>query len=167
MNRYGIKILIMDVDGTLTDGKIYMGENGEIMKVFDIKDGYAVSRVLPENHIIPIIITGRSSKIVEVRCNELGIKEVHQGCLDKRDKLMEIARRFGLTMGENGIIEGSAYIGDDLLDIPGINISKVSACPADAAEKVKEAVTYVCRNKGGEGAVREFIEWFLWGEEVA
>lgn len=67
-------------------------------------------------------------------------------------------------MGKNGIIEGSAYIGDDILDIPGMEISEVTACPADAAEKVKDVVTYVCRNKGGEGAVREFVEWLLWGE---
>lgn len=164
MNRHRIKILIMDVDGTLTDGKVYMGEKGETMKVFDIKDGYAIYHTLPVNNIIPVIITGRSSKIVEVRCDELGIKEVHQGCLDKRDKLVEIAGRLGLTMGKNGIIEGSAYIGDDILDIPGMEISEVTACPADAAEKVKDVVTYVCRNKGGEGAVREFVEWLLWGE---
>lgn len=154
----------MAVYGTLTDGKVYMGEKGEVMKVFDIKDGYAIYHTLPVNNIIPVIITGRSSKIVEVRCDELGIKEVHQGCLDKRDKLVEIAGRLGLTMGKNGIIEGSAYIGDDILDIPGMEISEVTACPADAAEKVKDVVTYVCRNKGGEGAVREFVEWLLWGE---
>ena len=80
-----IKYLVMDVDGTLTDGKIYMGENGEVMKAFNIKDGYAISYFLPSNGIIPIVITGRKSKIVENRCKELGITEVHQGCIDKKN----------------------------------------------------------------------------------
>ena len=111
MKKHNIKILVMDVDGTLTDGKIYMGAQGEIMKIFDIKDGYAIFHILPEY-----------DKIVETRCNELGVKEIHQGCLDKRDKLMEIVQKFGLNIGNRGIIEGSAYIGDDILDIPGIKV---------------------------------------------
>ena len=161
MKKHNIKILVMDVDGTLTDGKIYMGAQGEIMKIFDIKDGYAIFHILPEYDIIPIIITGRTSKIVETRCNELGVKEIHQGCLDKRDKLMEIVQKFGLNIGNRGIIEGSAYIGDDILDIPGIKVCEISGCPADAAEEVKKIVSYVCENKGGMGAVSEFVEWII------
>ena len=164
MNK--IKILIMDVDGTLTDGKIYMGEQGEVMKAFDVSDGYAIYYLLPQYGVIPVIITGRSSKIVEVRCHELRIKEVHQKCLNKKNKLEEIAQRFGLNIGKNGIIEGIAYIGDDILDIPGIKISELSACPVDAAEDVKKEVTYICRNKGGEGAVREFVEWLIWKNKL-
>ncbi len=161
MKKHSIKILVMDVDGTLTDGKIYMGAQGELMKIFDIKDGYAIFHILPAYIIIPIIITGRTSEIVEMRCNELGIKEIHQGCLDKRDKLMEIAQRFGLNIGESGIIEGSAYIGDDILYIQGVEVCEISACPADAAEEVKKIVSYICKNKGGMGAVREFVEWII------
>ena len=74
-----IKLFVMDVDGTLTDGKIYMGENGEIMKAFNVKDGYAIAHMLPEMEIIPVIITGRKSKIVENRAKELGITELYQG----------------------------------------------------------------------------------------
>ena len=86
-----IKLLVLDIDGTMTDGKIYIGEQGELMKAFDIKDGYAIYKLLPEHGIKPVVITGRSSKIVENRCLELGVSELHQGCLDKGEKLKEIA----------------------------------------------------------------------------
>ena len=80
-----IKLLFMDVDGTLTDGKIYMGENGELMKTFDIKDGYAIAHMLPEMSIIPVIITGRTSKIVENCAKELHVTELYQRKYDKTD----------------------------------------------------------------------------------
>ena len=78
-----IKLLIMDVDGTLTDGKIYMGDNGEVMKAFNAKYGYGITQILPQLDIIPVIITGRTSKIVENRAAELKISELYQGVLDK------------------------------------------------------------------------------------
>ena len=156
-----IKMLVMDVDGTLTDGKIYMSNSGEAMKAFNIKDGYAIYQMLPENGIEPVIITGRESKIVELRCGELGIREIHQGCIDKRSRMMEIAERKGLQITDNGVIRGCAYIGDDLLDIPGMEISEISGCPNDAADKVKEVVDHVCEKAAGDGAVREFIEWII------
>ena len=86
-----IKMLVMDVDGTLTDGKIYMGSDGEVFKAFDVKDGYAIAH-LHEVGIIPVIITGRKSKIVENRAKELNIKEVYQGVSDKVEKLKEVAK---------------------------------------------------------------------------
>ena len=88
-----IKILIMDVDGTLTDGSIYMGEYKEILKKFDVKDGYGIKNILPENGIIPVIITGRNSDILQNRCKELGIKDVIQGCSDKKNELEKIINR--------------------------------------------------------------------------
>lgn len=151
----------MDVDGTLTDGKIYMGENGEIMKAFDIKDGFAIYEILPKNGIIPVIITGRTSQIVEMRCKELGITEIHQGCIDKKSKMLEVAEKYGLAIGKNGRIENSAYIGDDILDISGMCISEVSACPVDAANEVKNIATYICKRKGGDCALREFVDWLV------
>ena len=78
-----IKYLIMDVDGTLTDGKIYMGPNGEAMKAFSVKDGYAINFILKPAGIVPIIITARTSQIVKLRCDELGIEKVYQGNLNK------------------------------------------------------------------------------------
>ena len=142
----------MDVDGTLTDGKIYMGENGEVMKAFNVKDGYAIAHMLPEMGIIPVIITGRKSKIVENRAKELGITELYQGVGDKLAQLKIVAEKYNATPEE------IAYIGDDLNDLECIEFCGVTACPVDAVEKVKKTVNLVCNKKAGEGAVRDFIE---------
>lgn len=147
-----IKLLAMDVDGTLTDGHIYMGAEGEVFKAFDVKDGYAIANLLPLLEIVPVIITGRTSVIVERRAAELGILELHQGVGNKLEKLIEIALKYHLSGSE------VAYIGDDLNDIPCIDYAGFSGCPCDAVEEVKKAVNYDCDSKAGRGAVREFIE---------
>lgn len=152
-----VKYLIMDVDGTLTDGKIYMGPDGEAMKAFSIKDGMAINYILKPRDITPVIITARNSSIVQHRCDELGIKEVYQGKLDKLTTLKEI-------VGEDGL--GScAYFGDDTLDLKCMNPIKeaggIVACPADAVREVKAVADYVCANKAGEGALRDFAEWLV------
>ena len=152
-----IEYLIMDVDGTLTDGKIYMGPDGEAMKAFSIKDGMVINYILKPAGIIPVIITARNSSIVQNRCNELVINEVYQGKLDKLTALKEI-------VGDTGL--GScAYFGDDTLDLecmlPIKGAGGIIACPADAVREVKTAVDYVCVNKAGEGALREFAEWLV------
>ena len=150
-----IKLLVMDVDGTLTDGKIYMGANGEVMKAFDVKDGYAIVNMLPEHRVVPVIITGRRSEIVENRASELGIKELHQGVQDKLPKLIEIAAKYNVNQS------AIAYIGDDLTDLTCIKLCGMSACPRDAVDEVKQRVNYVCEHDGGHGAVREFVEYIL------
>ena len=147
-----IKLLVMDVDGTLTDGKIYMGENGEVMKAFNVKDGYASAHMLPGIGVIPVIITGRKSKIVENRAKELGITELFQGIEDKLAQLKKVAEKY------NAAPEEIAYIGDDLNDLECIEFCGLTACPADAVEEVKQKVTYVCKKHGGKGALREFVE---------
>ena len=147
-----IKLLVMDVDGTLTNGKIYMGENGEVMKAFNIKDGYAIAHMLPEMDITPVIITGRKSKIVENRAKELGITELYQGVGDKLTQLKIVAEKYNATPEE------IAYIGDDLNDLECIEYCGVTACPADAVIEVKNNVDYICILVGGKGAVREFTE---------
>lgn len=150
-----IRVLVMDVDGTLTDGKIYMGENGEICKAFNIKDGYGIHDILNPAGIIPVIITGRQSKIVENRCKELGISEIHQGIKDKVSKLVEVVDRLDVQLAE------VAYIGDDLNDMPCMKAVKeaggIVGCPADAVKEVKDFSGFVATSRGGEGAVREFI----------
>ena len=155
-NVMGIKILVMDVDGTLTDGKIYMGDNGEVCKAFNIKDGYGIHDILIPAGIIPVIITGRRSKIVENRCAELGITEIHQGVKDKVEKLMEVISRIGVELKE------TAYIGDDLNDMTCMRTVKeaggIVGCPADAAKEVREYSDFVAMARGGDGAVREYIE---------
>lgn len=150
MNK--IRILVMDVDGTLTDGKIYMGNNGEMMKAFDIKDGYGIANLLPELQITPVIITGRKSQILENRCKELKIEHLYQGIADKIQVLEQVLKEMKLERAN------VAYIGDDVNDLECMRIAGITGCPADACEEIKKAVTYVCSRKGGAGAVREFIE---------
>lgn len=154
-----IKALVMDVDGTLTDGKIYMSEQGELFKAFDIKDGLGIHDLLPNAGIMPIIITGRSSKILENRCAEIGIERVYQGCCNKVEKFCEIAKELGFSEDESGVYREIAYIGDDLNDLLCMRRCGVVGCPADAAEEVKKIATFASTKAGGNGAVREFIEW--------
>lgn len=150
-----IKLFVMDVDGTMTDGHIYIGANGEMMKAFDVKDGYAIYHMLPAHGIIPVIITGRSSEIVAARAKELKIAELYQGISDKLSKLKDVAAKYGASPEE------IAYIGDDLNDLDCIRYCGCTACPADAVETVRSTVQYVCKHNGGRGAVREFVEHFL------
>ena len=113
-----IKYLVMDVDGTLTDGKIYMGTSGEILKAFDIKDGYGIHDMLIPYGITPVIITGRSSKILENRCRELSITDLFQGIKDKIDVLKQY------LCSNNSSLQEVAYIGDDLNDLPCMKLVK-------------------------------------------
>ncbi len=148
-----IKLLVMDVDGTLTDGRIYIGAQGEVMKAFDVRDGYAIAHILPQLEITPVIITGRSSAIVEQRAKELKIIELYQGVADKLAKLKEVAVKFGASADE------IAYIGDDLNDLSCIRYCGMTACPADAIPEVLDAVDYACKHDGGRGAIREYIDY--------
>ena len=148
-----IRLLFMDVDGTLTDGKIYMGAQGEALKAFDIKDGYGIHEMLPEYGIVPVIITGRTSKIVENRAAELGVTELYQGRHEKLETMREILERFHCPPEE------AADIGDDFLDLPCMRLCGVCGCPADAVPAVRDVSHFVSTKVGGSGAVREFIEW--------
>lgn len=163
--KKNIKFLIMDVDGTLTDGKVYMGENGELMKAFDIKDGCGIKDILPIYEIIPVIITARKSKILELRCDELDIGELYQGIRDKTGKIEEILKKYSENDYVTYTFANCAYIGDDILDLSPISVVKsaggLSAAPADAVNEVKKTVDFVCEKSGGNGAVREFIEWII------
>lgn len=145
----------MDVDGTLTDGKINMGPNGEVFKAFNIKDGYAINEMLPAHGIVPAIITGRTSQIVENRARELHITELYQGQHDKLESLKALMKKHDCTK------ENVAYIGDDILDIVCMKECDVVGCPADACQQVKELAQFVSPNKGGDGAVRDFIEYII------
>lgn len=150
-----VKMLVMDVDGTLTDGRIYIGASGEVMKAFDVKDGYAIAHILPERNIIPVIITGRTSDIVMERARELRITELYQGVLDKLEQLKIVAGKYNIYPEE------IAYIGDDLNDMDCMRYCGVAGCPRDSIGKVKNCVEYICSADGGRGAVREFIEWII------
>lgn len=149
-----IKMFIMDVDGTLTDGKIYYGSEGEVFKAFNVKDGYRIVH-LEQYGIIPVIITGRTSDIVTQRAADLKIKEVYQGVPDKISVYSMLKTKFSL--GDDEI----AYIGDDINDLECISLCGFTACPSDAVKDVKNAVDYVCSYKGGEGAVREVLDMLI------
>ena len=145
----------MDVDGTLTDGKIYMGPNGEVMKAFDIKDGYGIRNILPQYGILPIIITGRTSAIVELRAKELGICHLYQGVADKAECVQDISKALSVPF------EQMACIGDDLNDLPMMRRCGIKGCPSDASAGIKSICDFICKAPGGHGAVREFIECLI------
>lgn len=159
--KQNIKVLVLDVDGTLTDGKIYMGNDGEIFKAFDIKDGCGIYDILPKYNIVPIVITARSSNIVANRCKELNISHYYQGCRDKLGKLKELAAEFNFELNADGVYKNIAYIGDDIIDIPCMKYCGIIACPDDAVEEVKSIAHFISTKKGGNGAVREFVEWLV------
>ena len=152
-----IKCLVMDVDGTLTDGKVYIGNNGELMKAFSIKDGFGIHDILIPLGIEPVIITGRESQIVENRCKELGINKLFQGVKDKLSVLKTYLSSRGLEF------HNVSYIGDDLNDLSCMLEIKrnggIVACPLDAHRSVKEIANYISQYNGGQGAVRDFIEF--------
>ena len=152
-----IKYLIMDVDGTLTDGKIYMGDSGEIMKAFSIKDGVAINYIIKPAGIVPIVITGRTSRIVENRCRELDILKCFQGVTDKISQLHKCI--------DFNDLKNCAYFGDDLPDLECMKTIKneggLVGCPSDADKSVQSIADYICKSKGGEGALREFAEWIV------
>lgn len=149
-----IKMLVMDVDGTLTDGTIYISPSGEAMKAFNVKDGYGIVQARRKG-IIPVIITGRKSQIVEERAKELKITELYQGIEDKLAQLKKVAGKYGVSS------EQIAYIGDDLNDLECVEFCGLTGCPADAVEEIQRKVHYVCSHDGGKGAVREFLDKIL------
>ena len=148
-----IKLLVMDVDGTLTDGKIIIDNNNNEYKNFNVRDGYAIKHILPEIGIIPVIITGKISNIVSKRADDLDIIEVHQNIIDKVDVLKKIIEKFEYKFEE------VAYIGDDINDLDAMKIVKISASPSDAHPQVRDISTFKCTLEGGHGCVREFIEY--------
>ena len=154
-----IKLLVMDVDGTLTDGVICIGEEGEVSKNFDVKDGYAISKIRKAG-CETCILTSRNSTIVANRAKELNISWVFQNVLSKKQTLTELVSKIGITIDE------VAYIGDDINDLDCINLVRLSGCPFDSIENVKQNATYVCNNRGGRGAVREFIDYLVKKGEI-
>lgn len=150
-----IRALIMDVDGTLTDGQINIGQNGEMFKSFYCRDGLGILHAAKAG-IVPVILTSRVSDIVMVRAKELGITHILQGAGDVKKNVLD---RF---LNENSFAyDEIAYIGDDVNDLECMKVCKIKACPADAVEEIKIISDYVSKRKGGHGAVREFIELLI------
>jgi len=150
----GIKMIIMDVDGTLTDGSIFVLPDGEEVKAYNVKDGLGILLAQLAG-IKTAIITGKTSKSLEMRAKKLGIEELHQGVLDKKPVLQAILKKHQLTAEE------VAYIGDDVGDLEVIRSVGLAAAVADAHPAIKKHSHFVCRQAGGRGAVRELIEFIL------
>ena len=149
-----IKLVLLDVDGTLTDGGIYRGINGEEIKRFNVKDWYVFVNA-QKLGIEFGIITGRKSELVEIRSNELKIKYLYQGISEKTVILEEIMQKTGLKKEE------IAYMGDDLNDILIMKQSGLTGAPKDATDEVIQIADFVSEKNGGSGAVREFVEYIL------
>ena len=148
-------MIVMDVDGTLTDGTINIGNSGEIFKQFYCRDGLAIIEA-KKNGIIPVILTSRESEIVKCRSDELGIEHVYQGCTDNKRKQLE---RILAVLGVEWC--NVAYIGDDKNDLECMRDCSIAGCPCNAVQSVRKQADYICRHDGGQGAVREFIDWIL------
>lgn len=152
-----INVLFIDVDGTLTDGKLYIGATGEIMKAFSVKDGHGLRHIHEKYGVIPVILTGRKSSIVKQRCKELGLSNIHQKVKDKVSVIKDYERLYTNCL--------FAYIGDDVNDISAmeyiIQKNGIVACPSDADACVIRIANYTCKHSGGNGAVREFIDFLI------
>ncbi len=155
MARAGaIRLLICDVDGVMSDGLIYMGNNGEELKAFNVRDGYGI-RCLLTSAVEVAIITGRKATLLEDRCKTLGITHLYQGQSDKLVAFRELLNKLSLSP------EQVAYIGDDLIDWPVM--AKVGLCiaVADAHPILLSRAHYVTHLAGGRGAVREICDLIL------
>ncbi len=150
-----IKLIILDVDGTMTNGDISYTTNAQESKTFNVKDGLAIASWNKKLKKKTAIITGRSSTIVEKRAKELGVDYLYQN-IDNKDKIIE-----EILKKENITWDNIAAIGDDLNDYKMLSKAKLSFAPKDAVEDIKQITTNICTKNGGDGAVREMIEYIL------
>ena len=149
-----IRLLILDVDGVLTDGSIILDNKDNEFKVFHVRDGHGI-KMLIRAGIHVAIITGRYSKVVERRAHELGITEVYQKSHDKRIAYRQLVEKYSIDEKE------VAYIGDDIVDIPLLKRSGFPVVVADADDEVKAVAAMITKNRGGKGAVREICDFLL------
>jgi YrbI family 3-deoxy-D-manno-octulosonate 8-phosphate phosphatase len=149
-----IKLLVCDCDGVLTDGSLIYSKDGEELKIFSAHDGLGF-QMLKHSSITPIIITGRNSQILSQRCNDLGIELLFQGVKNKKKVLDEILLKFNYNYCN------VAYIGDDWNDYPAMQCCAFKIAPQNANKDIKLKVDFVTENTGGNGAVREALEYIL------
>lgn len=149
-----IKYILLDVDGTMTDGSIIIDNNGLESKKFNVKDGFAIANAI-KNGIEIGIVTGRQSNVVEYRARELGIREIWQGIKDKSKIFEYIKEKYKLTQEE------IAYMGDDINDYPIISKVGFKGTTNDGAKEIKSIADFISISNGGDGAVREFVEAIL------
>lgn len=149
-----VSLVLMDVDGTLTDGTIYVFPDGEEVKAYHVHDGLGIFLA----HLAGLktgIITGKTSRALEIRASRLSLQEFHQGIMDKKKVLLEIVRRNNLDLSE------IAFVGDDLGDLEVMSMVGFPAAVADAHPAIRKVARFRCSRPGGRGAVREVIEFIL------
>jgi len=149
-----VKMLLMDVDGVLTDGRLYYTDSGEAVKVFDVRDGLGI-KMAQSMGVKTGVISGRDSEALKRRLEELGIDEIHMGRYKKEEVLEEILRRHRLSEEE------VLFIGDDLVDVPVLKRVGFPVAVRNAPEEVKRHAVYITRSEGGRGAVREVVDLLL------
>jgi len=149
-----IRLLVLDVDGVLTDGRLYFGARGEALKVFDVRDGLGIVQLLRAG-VAVAVISGRRSPMVSARCRELGVRHVYQGVTDKLAVLQRLCAQLRLTPA------ACACVGDDLPDVPLMRIAGLAYAVRDAHAQVRRAADRVTRLPGGRGAVREVCDQLL------
>lgn len=149
-----IRLLVLDVDGTLTDGRLYFGLNGEALKVFHVRDGHGI-KLLEQAGVQVAVISGRKSRMVARRCRELGVRHVIQGAQDKVKALTQLRTRLKLEAAE------CACVGDDSVDVPMMKAVKLAFAVADAHKDAIRAAHVVTSQPGGHGAVREVCDYLL------
>lgn len=153
---HAIRLLVLDVDGVLTDGRLYFGPRGEALKVFNVRDGAGIVQ-LRRAGVEVAVISGRRSPMVAARCRELGVRHLHQGVGDKLSVFRRLCARLKLAPA------ACACVGDDLADVPLMRAVAVSFAVADAHPQARRAAHVVTRRGGGAGAVREVCDLLLGG----
>ena len=149
-----VRLLALDVDGVLTDGRLYFAEDGQEFKTFDTQDGHGI-KMLQQVGIVVAIITGRTTKLVERRARNLGIAHLLQGREDKLVALRELSAVLNIPLDE------MAYVGDDWPDLPAIRAAGFGVAVANAHGEVRRHADFVTMLKGGRGAVREVCDLIL------
>lgn len=149
-----IKLLICDVDGVFSDGRIYLSNSGEGLKAFHTRDGYGVRSILTSGFNLAVI-TGRQSKIVENRMTALGVTHIYQGVDNKFEPYEALLALYGVTPEE------VAYIGDDIVDLPVMNVVGLAVSVADGHPYVRQHAHFVTTLNGGHGALRELTDLLL------
>lgn len=148
------ELLVLDVDGVITDGRLWYGEGGEAMKAIDTRDGHGLV-LLRQAGIRYAVLSGRPQPLLHRRFEELGFAKVKERVIHKRRGITELAAELEVPL------DRVAYLGDDVNDLEALEVVGLSCCPADAVPEVRDRVALVCAHDGGRGAVREVAELLL------
>ncbi len=149
-----VRVAAFDVDGIMTDGRLYYTDSGEEIKAFNAQDGHGI-KMLRDSGVIVAIITSRTSRVVERRAHDLGIEHLYQGVANKLDTMNDLLKRLGFDL------QAASYMGDDVIDLPVLRRCGLAVSVPEAPAVVRKHAHVVTRAQGGCGAVREFSEWVM------